>query len=149
MSAAYGTTPVRTRPTATYSTEQMASEASVPMGTSRCGLRASCAAVDTLSAPMNAKKSTEDPRSTPDQPKTPNVSVAGGTKGDQLATLTYVAPAHTKTTSTATLSTTTTRVKNADSWMPTKLTAAAASTMAMAGTLSTPPVGTHAPAAPS
>jgi hypothetical protein len=53
----------------------------IPRGMSRCGLRASCAAVDTASNPMYAKKITAAPRTTPDQPNSPNVPVLAGMNG--------------------------------------------------------------------
>ena len=47
----YGTIPVSTSPIATYSTVEMSTVASSPIGTVRCGLRASPAAVETASKP--------------------------------------------------------------------------------------------------
>ena len=44
--------PVRTAATAQYSTVQISSEAMIPIGTSRRGLRASSACVETESKPM-------------------------------------------------------------------------------------------------
>ena len=44
--------PVSTRLTTTYSTVQMTSEPRIPIGISRIGLLASCAAVETASKPI-------------------------------------------------------------------------------------------------
>jgi len=55
----------------------------MPMGMSRCGCLASCAAVDTASKPMYAKKMTPAPRNTPLQPNSRNVPVFAGTYGRQ------------------------------------------------------------------
>ena len=44
--------PVSTAETATYSTVQTARLARMPIGMSRCGFFASCAAVETASKPM-------------------------------------------------------------------------------------------------
>ena len=60
---------------------QTASEPMIPMGMSRCGLRASWAAVETASNPMNAKNTTAAARITPLMPNSPNVPVLGGMKG--------------------------------------------------------------------
>ena len=57
---------------------QITSEPRMPRGMSRCGSRASWAAVDTASKPMYAKKITAAPRSTPDQPNRPNPPALGG-----------------------------------------------------------------------
>ena len=51
---------------------------------SRCGFRASWAAVETASKPMYAKKITAAPRMMPDQPNSPNVPVFGGISGVKL-----------------------------------------------------------------
>ena len=40
----------------------------MPIGMSRCGFRASCAAVETASKPMYAKKTRPAPRRTPETP---------------------------------------------------------------------------------
>ena len=53
----------------------------MPMGMSRCGFCASCAAVETASKPIYAKKITAAARMTPLQPNSPNVPVLGGMKG--------------------------------------------------------------------
>ena len=69
----------------TYSSVQTASEPRMPTGRSFCGLRVSCAAVETASKPMKAKKMTPAPASTPLQPNSPKVPVFSGMKGVQLA----------------------------------------------------------------
>jgi hypothetical protein len=46
----------------------MASDDRIPIGMSFCGLRASCAAVDTASNPMYAKNTTPAPRTIPLHP---------------------------------------------------------------------------------
>ena len=56
----------------------------MPIGISRFGFLVSCAAVETASKPMYAKKMTPAPRSTPDQPNAPNVPVFAGRNGCQL-----------------------------------------------------------------
>jgi hypothetical protein len=53
----------------------------MPMGMSRCGFLASCAAVETASNPMYAKKITAAARNTPLIPNSPNVPVFGGMNG--------------------------------------------------------------------
>ena len=63
---------------------QRMSEPGMPMGISRLGFLASCAAVDTASNPMYAKKMTPAPRRTPDHPNEPKVPVFSGRKGCQL-----------------------------------------------------------------
>src|SRR5437763_16507592 len=51
-------TPLNTCENRTYSTVQMTSEPRMPIGMSRFGFLASCAAVDTASNPMKAKNTT-------------------------------------------------------------------------------------------
>src|SRR5678810_775039 len=68
-------------------TVQMANEDRMPIGMSRCGFFASCAAVDTASKPMYEKNTIDAPRNTPPQPKWPCPS-DGGTNGCQFAGLT-------------------------------------------------------------
>ena len=63
----------------------MASDPRMPTGMSRCGARASCAAVDTASKPMNEKKITAAPRMMPLQPYSPNVPVFSGMNGCRFA----------------------------------------------------------------
>src|ERR1051325_1553397 len=111
----YGTMPVSTSATAMYSSVQITSEYMMPRGMSVCGFFDSCAAVDTASNPMKAKKITPAPRSTPLHPNSPNLPVFGGTKGCQLAVFTYFAPKPTNNNSTATLMTTITVLNPADS----------------------------------
>ena len=69
-----------------YRTVQTASEAMMPIGRSRCGLRASSAAVETASKPIYAKKISDAPFITPLKPN--------GMKLSQFAGLTC--PAATK-----------------------------------------------------
>src|ERR1700732_120778 len=68
-----------------YSTVHITSDPTIPTGMSRCGFFASCAAVDTASNPMYAKKITPAPRATPDHPNCPNSPRFGGTNGCQFA----------------------------------------------------------------
>src|ERR1700678_1999219 len=56
----------------------------MPMGISRCGFFVSCAAVETASNPMYAKKITPAPRATPDHPYSPKFPVLGGMNGCQF-----------------------------------------------------------------
>src|SRR4029079_5461613 len=75
-----------------YRTVQTASDPRIPIGMSRCGFFASCAAVDTASNPMYAKKITAAPRTSPDNPKCPVSPVLAGMNGCQLSELTYMNP---------------------------------------------------------
>src|SRR5690242_1627976 len=68
-----------------YKIVQTVSDPRIPIGMSFCGFLASCAAVDTASNPIYAKKTTLAPRSTPDQPNDPNDPVFGGRNVCQLA----------------------------------------------------------------
>src|SRR5262249_61463805 len=102
----YGTRPTITPETSTYRIVQTASDPRMPRGMSRCGLRASCADVDTASKPMYAKNTTAAPRKTPLQPNTPNGPSLGGTNGCQFAGSTNTPPPATLNSSTATLTTT-------------------------------------------
>ena len=61
-------TPLSTYANRTYSTVQIASEPRMPIGMSRLGFFASCAAVETASNPMNAKNTTPAAPSTPMMP---------------------------------------------------------------------------------
>src|SRR5215831_3554885 len=101
-----GTSPTITVHTTTYSTVQSASDPSRPNGMSRCGLRASCADVDTASNPMYAKKTTAAPRKTPLQPYAPNEPSFGGMNGCQCAGSTSIAPPPAISSTTPTLMTT-------------------------------------------
>src|SRR5438105_10724424 len=130
--------PVSTSATAMYSAVQITSDHRMPRGMSFCGFFASCAAVDTASNPMKAKKITPAPRSTPLHPNSPNLPVFGGMNGCQLAVLTYLMPNATKSTSTTTFTMTIVVLKPADSLMPTTRMAETASTISAAGTLNTP-----------
>ena len=57
-----------TAATATYRTVHIASDAKIPIGTSRCGRRASSECVEMESKPMNAKNTIDAPSMTPDRP---------------------------------------------------------------------------------
>jgi hypothetical protein len=61
-------TPLSTCEKSTYNNVQMTSEPRIPIGMSRFGSFASCAAVDTASKPMNAKNTTP---AAPRMPMTP------------------------------------------------------------------------------
>src|SRR6185312_1290172 len=138
LSCVYLTMPVRTSATATYRMVQMTSDTMMPIGMSRCGLRASCAAVDTASNPMNAKKITPAPRSTPLQPYSPKWPALGGMKGCQFARLMYAAPNATNNSRTTTLITTMTVLSPADSRIPMMSSIEIASTTSAAGMLKMP-----------
>src|SRR5712671_1253612 len=81
-------TPLSTCEKRTYKIVQITSEPRIPIGISFCGFFDSCAAVETASNPMYAKKITAAPRATPDQPYFPNSPVLSGTKGCQFLTAT-------------------------------------------------------------
>ena len=104
---------------------------------SRCGLRASCADVDTASKPMYAKKITPAPRRTPLQPYSPKVPVFGGMNGCQFAGSMNIAPAPITISRSAILSTTMTAFTDADSRTPMISSAVTATVIATAGTLKT------------
>ena len=72
------------------------------MGRSRCGLRVSCAAVETASKPMYAKKTIVAPWRTPEMPYLPKVPSFGGTKGCQFAVFTKRAAKAMKSRTTVT-----------------------------------------------
>ena len=61
--------PVSTVAIATYSTVEMTSAPMIPIGRSRCGLRASSAVVEAVSKPTYEKKMMAAPCNTPLQPK--------------------------------------------------------------------------------
>src|SRR5207302_9599272 len=60
--------PVSTADISTYNTVQIIRLAMMPIGMSRCGLRASSAVVDTTSKPMNAKNTIAAPLMRPGKP---------------------------------------------------------------------------------
>ena len=91
----------------------------MPIGMSRCGFFASCAAVETASNPIYAKKMMPAACTTPLQPKWPNVPVFGGMNGTQFAPSTTNMPKPMNRMITATLIATTIALKRADWWMPT------------------------------
>src|SRR5690242_12744165 len=138
LSCEYLTTPVSTSATAKYNTVQITSDAMMPIGMSRCGLRASCAAVETASKPMNAKKLTPAPRSTPLRPYSPKWPALGGMNGCQFARLMYAAPNAANNSSTTTLITTMPVLSPADSRMPMMSNTEIASTTTAAGMLKMP-----------
>src|SRR5258707_14467708 len=96
-------TPLSTCENNTYRIVQITSDPRMPIGMSRCGSLASCAAVETASKPMKAKNTTEAPRTTPDQPKWPNSPVLDGMRGCQVAGVMETAPSKMKTTTTNSL----------------------------------------------
>src|SRR5262245_45373718 len=119
-----------------YRTVQMSSEAMMPIGRSRCGFFASCAAVDTASNPMYAKKTTPAPVVTPPQPNAPRTpGVAGGMKGCQFAGTTACAAATMKRMTTATLISTMMSLTLADSLMPITSSVVTTATTITAGRL--------------
>src|SRR2546425_642467 len=106
-----------------YSNVQMSSDPMMPIGMSRCGFFASCAAVLTASNPMYAKKTIAAPVKTPLQPNspatgTPSLAVCGGMNGCQLAGLTACAANTMNSNTTATFTNTMALLKFADSLMP-------------------------------
>ena len=64
----YGSMPVMTAATSMYRTVQMASDARMPNGTSRCGLMASSECVLIESKPMKAKNTIAAPSMMPEKP---------------------------------------------------------------------------------
>ena len=64
--------PVNTWANKTYKMVQMPNETKMPIGISFLGFLASCAAVDTASKPIKAKKTTPAPLMMPDIPYLPN-----------------------------------------------------------------------------
>ena len=124
--------------TAMYNTVQIASDDRMPIGMSRVGFLASCAAVETASNPMYAKNITPAPRRTPLQPNRPNSPVFGGTIGVRFARLTYAAPAPMNTSSTRTFTRTSAVFTSADSLIPITSRAATINTMTAAGRLNGP-----------
>src|SRR5580698_11570820 len=103
---------------------QITSEPRMPIGISRLGFFDSCAAVETASKPIYAKKITPAPRSTPDQPNSPKVPVFGGrngvqfTRGSSGCFTSVEMPITRKITSTVTLMATINELKLADYFMP-------------------------------
>src|SRR5947208_737537 len=107
----------------------------MPTGMSFCGLRASCAATDTASNPIYAKKITPAPRSTPLQPYSPNEPAFGGINGCQFAELTYAAPPRMTMITTPTLTMTIAVLTLADSLMPITIRMVTAAVIITAGRL--------------
>ena len=57
---------------------QITSEPNIPMGIPFCGFFASCAAVETASKPIKAKKTVPAPAAIPDQPNYQKAPVFSG-----------------------------------------------------------------------
>src|ERR1041384_5856334 len=132
--------PVRMADTATESRVQIAREPRMPIGMSRWGRFASCAAVETASNPMYAKKTSPAPRSTPDQPKVPHSPVLGGMKGFQFDGLRCESPTAMITRTMVTLRSTITLLTPADSLIPITRMVDISATMKTAGRLISAPV---------
>ena len=115
----------------------------MPKGMSFCGLRASEAAVETVSNPKYAKKRIEAARSTPCQPYAKPPSF-GGTSGCQLCGSMAPAPTATNVASTNVLTTTRMLLTNADSETPSTSTTPITAVAATATTLA-PPVTSQVP----
>ena len=64
----HGATPVNTCPNKMYKIVHTTNEPKIPIGISRFGFLASCAAVETASKPMKAKNTMAAPPNTPPQP---------------------------------------------------------------------------------
>ena len=118
------------------------------MGRSRCGLRVSCAAVETASKPMYAKKTIVAPWRTPEMPNLPKVPSFGGMKGCQFAVFTKLAAKAMKSRTTVTLMKTMSVLNRADSLMPRTRSAVTARTTSTAGTLRYAPVVSKVSAVP-
>ncbi len=128
--------PVTTRATAQYSTVQIASEAMMPMGMSRCGFLVSSAVVATTSKPMYAKKTRAAPAKMPPTPNAvgsmperncssgwlspdgASLGAAGGTNGDQLAGSMNRMPATMTNRTMKIFTATSTMLTRSDSLMP-------------------------------
>src|SRR5207249_12228065 len=117
-SCGYGTMPVANAETAMYRTVQINSEPMMPIGMSRCGFFASCAAVLTASKPMYAKNTIPAPCMTPLQPNWPRTPVLGGMNGCQLAEFTTLAAPKMNSSTTATFTNTIMLFTVADSRIP-------------------------------
>ena len=128
--------PVSTIAVRMKSTVQMPSDSRIPIGMSRAGFFASCAAVDTASNPMYAKNITPAPRRMPLHPNSPKLPVLGGMNGVRCSGRMYAAPATMKTTSTDALMTTSTVFVLADSRIPRTSRPVTTRTMAAAGRFS-------------
>src|SRR5205809_217891 len=121
-----------------YNTVHTASDASMPIGMSRCGFFASCAAVDTASNPMYAKNTTAAARTTPVQPNSPNLPVAAGTNGAQFDDFTYMKPKPITRNTIASFTNTMTLLNRADSLIPITSSVVTIASSTIAGTLITP-----------
>src|ERR1700733_7354046 len=111
----------------------------MPIGMSRWGSFASCAAVETASKPMQAKNTTEAPRTTPDQPKWPNSPGLDGMRGCQLAEAPKAAPGRMKAATRKSVTATIILLSRADSLVPPISIAVSARTIRAAGMLTMPP----------
>ena len=109
------------------------------MGRSRCGLRDSCAAVETASNPMYAKKTIVAPCSTPEAPNRPKAPSFAGTNGCQFSVLTKRAANAMKSSTTVTFMNTMIVLKRADSLIPRTSSAVTASTTSTAGRFTNAP----------
>ena len=136
----YGTTPVRMSDTAMYRTVHTPSETRMPMGRSRCGFFASCAAVETASNPMYAKKTIVAPWRTPETPNRPNAPSFAGTKGCQFSACTNRAAKAMNSSTTVTFKKTMTVLNRADSLTPRTSKAVTARTISTAGRFKYAPV---------
>src|ERR1700761_1498194 len=124
---AYGTMPVTTAATATYSTAHTPSDAMMPTGRSRFGFFTSSAADDTASNPMNAKNITAAAPNTPFQPF--------GMNGCQFAGVTWNTPTAITSSTTTTLIATIRLFTRVDSRTPTDSSAVIAIITRKAGRL--------------
>ena len=109
----------------------------IPIGMSRCGFLASCAAVLTASNPIYAKKTIPAPAMIPLVPKCSRSPVLAGMNGCQLAPLMPFQANAMKRSTTATLMITITSLTRADSLMPFTRSAVTSTTISTAGKLKT------------
>src|SRR3974390_1353772 len=133
----------------------MTSEPRIPIGISRIGLLASCAAVETASKPIKAKNTTAAPRAIPDQPSIPTAAW-GGMKAPrgllaatQFAVLKAGRVQTTNSAITTSLTATMKLLNRAVSRMPATRSAVMTMTIATAGTLRMAPVDDQAGVAAS
>src|SRR5215472_8596480 len=120
--------PVSSPATMMYRTVQITSDPRMPNGRSFCGFFASCAAVETASKPIYAKKTTLAPRIMPDHPYSPKCPRFFGMNGCQFADMcagcpkAYTVAMPMKNSTTDTLIITAALLKFADSRTPTTST---------------------------
>jgi hypothetical protein len=117
----------------------------MPIGRSRCGFLASCAAVETASKPMYAKKMTPAPAVMPPQPNSPCFPVGSGMNGDQFAGSMYDAPKTITSRTTSSFATTIMLLTAADSRMPMTSRAVSTTQSSTAGRLTIAPVAISSP----